>query len=635
MCGVCGIVDLDNSPPIGADELDAMCKTIEHRGPDGTRTMIRDSVAFGHTRLSVIDTETGWQPIANEDGSVFVILNGEIYNFRELRKELEAAGHRFTTASDTEVAVHLYEDDGPDFVKRLEGMFALAIWDEPNRRLVLARDRIGKKPLFYSERAGSLSFASEVKTLAESDRFAGRGSQEIDPVALASYLAYGYVAEPRSIFRGISKLPPAHTLVFDESGLDIRRYWELNQQADDSISLEDAVSETRRQADRAVSSRLISDVPLGFFLSGGLDSSIVVAAAAQASSSRLKTFSIGFEEDSYSELGYARTVADRFDTDHEEFVVTADLIGDLESIVHYADEPFADSSMVPMYYLSRQTRQHVTVALSGDGGDEVFGGYDRYIGLGLARKYHRVPGFIRKGLIGPLAGLIPESPGKRSNLRRVKRLTYPATDSAEQWYSGWMQQFRTESHPAAFTQGFASAIAESDGWSDHMANAFASLAKPPSSRAAQWVDTTTYLPGDLMVKADRMSMAHGLEVRSPFLDHHLVGFASTIPGEYSISGRAGKQILKQAYADLIPDEISRRPKAGFTVPVGEWINGPLRDTTRNLLLAPNAEVSKVIKPEFIVRMVEQHAGRRHNHAIRLWNLICLETWAQTFGVKLG
>ena len=635
MCGVCGIVDLSSSPPIGADELDAMCKTIEHRGPDGTRTMIRDSVAFGHTRLSVIDTETGWQPIANEDGSVFVILNGEIYNFQELRKELEAAGHRFSTASDTEVAVHLYEDDGPDFVKRLDGMFALAIWDEPNRRLVLARDRIGKKPLFYSERPTGIAFASEVKTLAESDRLAGRGSREIDPVALTSYLAYGYVAEPRSIFSGISKLPPAHTLVFDESGLKIQRYWELKPETDSSITLEDAIAETRRLADRAVSSRLISDVPLGFFLSGGLDSSIVVGAAAQASSSKLKTFSIGFDEDTYSELEYARTIANRFDTDHEEFVVTADLIGDLDSIVHYADEPFADSSMVPMYYLSRQTRQHVTVALSGDGGDEVFGGYDRYIGLGLARKYHRIPGFIRKGLIGPLTGLIPESPGKRSNLRRVKRLTHPATDTAVQWYTGWMQQFRTETHPAAFTPGFAEAVATSGGWHDHMSAAFASLDAPETARSAGRVDTTTYLPGDLMVKADRMSMAHGLEVRSPFLDHHLVEFAATIPGEYSITGRSGKQVLKHAYADLIPGEISRRPKAGFTVPVAEWINGPLRDSTRNLLLAPDAEVAKVIRPEYIARMVEQHATRRYNHAVRIWNLICLETWAQSFKVSLA
>ena len=631
MCGVCGIVDLNNSPPIAAEELDAMCKTIEHRGPDGTRTMIRDAVAFGHTRLSVIDTGTGWQPIANEDESVFVILNGEVYNYIELRKQLVAAGHKFTTASDTEVVVHLYEDDGLDFVTRLDGMFAVAIWDETNRRLVLARDRVGKKPLFYSVMNGRLSFASEVKALVET----GRIARNIDPVALASYLTYGYVAEPYSVFTGISKLPPAHTLVYDASGLKVVRYWKPDREPDFSISFDDAAAETRRLTDRAVSSRLISDVPLGFFLSGGLDSSIVVGAAAGASSSKLKTFSIGFEEDSYSELGYARTVAERFDTDHEEFVVTADMARDLESIVRYADEPFADSSMVPMYYLSRQTRQHVTVALSGDGGDEVFGGYDRYIGLGLARKYHSIPGIIRKRLISPLTGMIPESPGKRSNLRRIKRLTHPATATVEQWYVGWMQQFRVESHSAAFTPGFASAIEARGGWTDHMSNAFGRYDNAATARSAQWVDMTTYLPGDLLVKADRMSMAHGLEVRSPFLDHHLVEFASSIPGEYSIRGRAGKQVLKHAYADLVPDEISRRPKAGFTVPVGEWINGPLRDTTRDLLLAPDARVSRVIRAEFIARLVEQHASHRYNHAVRLWNLICLETWAQSFKVSLG
>jgi asparagine synthase (glutamine-hydrolysing) len=608
-----------------------MCKTIEHRGPDGTRTMIRESVAFGHTRLSVIDTETGWQPIANEDESVFVILNGEIYNFQALRKELEAKGHKFETTSDTEAVVHLYEEEGLDFVKRLDGMFSLAVWDEPKNRLILARDRIGKKPLFYSEQNGVFAFASETKTIVES----GRVDRDIDPVALASYLTYGYVPEPQSIFKSISKLPPAHILVFDETGIKTQRYWQLNRESDPSISLEDAVTETRRLTDQAVSSRLISDVPLGFFLSGGLDSSIIVGAAAQAVSSKLKTFSIGFEEDSYSELGYAKTIADRFDTEHEEFVVTADLVSDIESIVRCADEPFADSSMIPMYYLARQTRQHVTVALSGDGGDEVFGGYDRYIGLGLASKYHHTPGFIRKGIVGPLASLIPESPGKRSNFRRIKRLTYPSTDSAEQWYMGWMQQFRPESHSVAFTHSFIAAIAENGGWADHMATAFAELPNPSSPKSAQWVDTTTYLPGDLMVKTDRMSMAHGLEVRSPFLDHHLVDFASTIPCEYSIRGRSGKQVLKRAYANLIPNEISRRPKAGFTVPIGEWINGPLRNSTRDLLLNPSAEVGKVIKPEFIAQMVDQHASRRQNHAVRLWNLICLETWAQTFRVSLG
>ncbi len=634
MCGVCGVVDLNNSPPVREDELSAMCRTIEHRGPDGTRTMIRDSVAFGHTRLSVIDTETGWQPIANEDESIFVILNGEIYNFQSLRKELSDKGHQFRTNSDTEVVVHLYEDEGLGFVERLDGMFALAIWDEPNSRLVLARDRIGKKPLYFSENAGRISFASETKALNSVQT----ESKQIDPSALASYLTYGYVPDPLSIFKGITKLPPAHLLVFDEQGVKIQRYWELSSTTDSTLTREDAVAETRRLADKAVASRLISDVPLGFFLSGGLDSSVVVGAAAQVSSSKLKTFSIGFEEESFSELEYARTIAERFDTDHEEFMVTSDLVGDLESIVRFADEPLADSSMFPTYYLSRQTREHVTVALSGDGGDEVFGGYDRYIGLGLAEKYHRVPGFIRKGLIGPLAGMIPETPGKRSNLRRVKRLTYPATDSAEQWYMGWMQQFRTESHSSAFTPEFAQSVSDNGGWVDHMNTAFVSSANGESrssAKSAQWVDSTTYLPGDLMAKSDRMSMAHGLEVRSPFLDHHLMEFASTIPGNYAYRGKAGKQILKQAYSDLIPSEIINRKKAGFTVPMSEWINGPLRGITHDLLTTQGAEVHKVVNSGFIQQMIKEHADQRSNHAVRLWNLICLETWSKTFGVSLG
>lgn len=634
MCGVCGVIDLDNSPPLREEELSAMCRTIEHRGPDGTRTMIRGGMAFGHTRLSVIDTETGWQPISNEDDSVFVILNGEIYNFQALREELSAKGHKFRTNSDTEVAVHLYEEEGIEFVKRLDGMFALAVWDEPKGRLVLARDRIGKKPLYFTEREGRLAFASETKAL----NAIRTESKQVDPVALASYLTYGYVPDPLSIFKGISKLPPAHLLVFDDSGINIRRYWELGTEIDSTMNREDAVTETRRLTDTAVSSRLVSDVPLGFFLSGGLDSSVVVGSAAQSSSTRLKTFSIGFEEESFSELEYARTIADRFDTDHEEFVVTSDLVGDLEAIVRFGDEPLADSSMFPTYYLSQQTRQHVTVALSGDGGDEVFGGYDRYIGLELANRYHRVPKLIRKGLIAPLSGMIPESKGKRSNLRRLKRLTYPSMDSADQWYRGWMQQFRTESHMRAFTPELTRSLRDNGGWSDHLEAAFSDPRISGNSatvRSAQWVDSTTYLPGDLMAKSDRMSMAYGLEVRSPFLDHHLMEFASTIPGEYSIVGRSGKHILKKAYADLIPSEISNRKKAGFTVPVGDWINGPLRDSTRELLLTPGAEVQKVIQSEFIENMIEEHEARKQSHAVRLWNLICLETWSNTFGVSLG
>ena len=631
MCGVCGIADLNNSPPITVDKLIAMCKTIEHRGPDGTRTMIRDSIAFGHTRLSVIDKETGWQPIANEDGSMFVILNGEIYNFRELRKELIKLGHKFKTTSDTEVVIHLYEEEGNDFVKRLNGMFALAIWDEPKRRLILARDRVGKKPLFYASNGRKLLFASEAKTLVQT----GYVAPNVDPIALTSYLTYGYVPDPLSIFNGISKLPPAHILIYDDSGLRTQRYWELNTTIDRSITAKEAATETRRLTDIAVSSRLISDVPLGFFLSGGLDSSIVVAAAAQMTKSKLKTFSIGFEEKSYSELKFANIISQRFGTDHEEFTVTPDLIGDLESIVRFADEPFADSSMIPMYYLSRQTRQHVTVALTGDGGDEAFGGYDRYIGLKIATKYHKLPSLVRRHLISPITKMIMESPGKKNNLRRIKRLTYPPTESAGQWYMGWMQQIRSETHANAFTPDFVSAISLKGGWKDHMSAAFEKFGSSHTVRSAQWADSITYLPGDLMVKADRMSMAHGLEVRSPFLDHNLLDFASTIPDEHSISGTSGKQILKWAYSDLIPNQISRRPKAGFTVPVGEWIKGPLKDSARDLLLAPNSEIHKIIRSQFIAQMLDEHWNYKQDHAIRLWNLICLETWARTFKVPLA
>tara|TARA_B100001123_G_scaffold219596_1_gene247803 strand:+ start:1315 stop:3213 length:1899 start_codon:yes stop_codon:yes gene_type:complete len=630
MCGICGIVDLDNSPPVTREELSAMCKTIEHRGPDGTRQMIRNSVAFGHTRLSVIDKETGWQPISNEDGSVFVILNGEIYNFAVLRTELIRSGHKFSTASDTEVIVHAYEQYGLKFVEHLDGMFALAIWDQARKRLVLARDRFGKKPLFYAQSANRLSFASEAKTLL----VARDNYREVNPLALCSYLTYGYVPEPMSIFDGILKLPPANLLVFDDSGLTIQQYWELTPTTDSSITPHEAAFETRRLMDKAIASRLISDVPLGFFLSGGLDSSIIVGSAARSTSSQLKTFSIGFEEDSFSELEYARLIAKKFDTDHQEFIVTANNLDDLEMIIRFADEPFADSSMIPMYYLARKTREHVTVALSGDGGDEIFGGYDRYIGLGLARRYQRVPKFIRSGLLSPLLGMIRESPEKRNNLRRLKRLVHPPFDSAEQLYMRWMQQFIVQSHERAFTSDFKANIQTNGVWNDHMAIAFRRFDNPTLVKSAQWVDLTTYLPGDLMVKTDRMSMAHGLEVRSPFLDHHLAEFAERIPAEQSIKSMSGKQTLKRAYSDLIPEEISKRPKSGFTMPIKEWINGQMKDFTHELIMAGDSEVSKVINRGFISGMLEQHHTRKHDHSARIWNLICLEIWAKTFKVSL-
>jgi len=592
--------------------------------------MIRNSVGFGHTRLSVIDKETGWQPISNEDGSIFVILNGEIYNFVTLRTELIRSGHKFSTASDTEVIVHAYEQYGLKFVEHLDGMFALAIWDQTRKQLVLARDRFGKKPLFYAQSAHRLSFASEAKTLL----VARDNYREVNPSALCSYLTYGYVPEPMSIFDGILKLPPAHLLVFDDSGLKIQQYWELTRTTDGSITPEEAEFETRRLMDKAITSRLISDVPLGFFLSGGLDSSIIVGSAARSTSSQIKTFSIGFEEDSFSEVEYARLIAKSFDTDHQEFIVTANNLDDLETIIRFADEPFADSSMIPMYYLARETREHVTVALSGDGGDEIFGGYDRYIGLGLARKYQRVPKLIRRGLFSPLLGMIRESPEKRSNLRRLKRLVHPSFDSAEQLYMGWMQQFLVQSHKRAFTSDFKATIETKGVWNDHMAIAFQRFDNPTLVKSAQWVDLTTYLPGDLMVKSDRMSMAHGLEVRSPFLDHHLAEFAARIPAEQSIRSMSGKQTLKRAYSNLIPEEISKRPKSGFTMPIKEWINGQMKDFTHELLMAGDSEVSKVINREFISRMLEQHQARKHDHSARLWNLVCLEIWAKTFKVSL-
>ena len=627
MCGITGAVDFTTAEPITTEVLDSMCKSIEHRGPDGTRKMLRQHLAFGHTRLSVIDTEGGWQPISNEDNSIYVILNGEIYNYQKLRRSLEKLGHTFKTASDTEVIVHLYEERENQFVKELDGMFAIAIFDERKKRLVLARDRIGKKPLFYSIERNQLIFASELKALQPALK-----SREINHASLREYLTYGYVGAPSSILDGVQKLPPGNLLEFSQNGRKIERYWNLDSNIDSDISFEEACSQVRERVDQAVKSRQISDVPLGFFLSGGIDSSITVASAATTMARTLKTFSIGFEEQSFSELPHARNIAERFSTEHEEFIVKPDLIGDISNIVKAADEPFADSSMIPMYYLSRQTRKHVTVAISGDGGDEAFSGYDRYYGISLAENFYRTPHLIRRGLIGPIACRIPEQPGKRSNLRRLKRLAFPAMASPDEWYRGWMQQFRVETHNDVFTTDFMKKDSVSE-WRDRNIALFTS--KEPGDRRARLADIGTYLPNDLMVKADRMSMAFALEVRSPFLDHRLLEFSSSLPEKYLRSNRNGKRILKAAYADLIPPEIANRPKEGFTVPIATWINGPLKSTIRDHLLAGSAQVSRIVEPTYIDRMLYEHTNMKHDHSIRLWNLFCLETWANEFRVTLS
>jgi asparagine synthase (glutamine-hydrolysing) len=629
MCGICGIVSYGSPPPV-QDELSAMCSTIEHRGPDGTRIDIRGRIGFGHTRLSVIDLETGWQPISNESGSVRVICNGEIYNFRELRQQLQDSGHRFSTNSDTETIVHLYEDDGLRFVRRLNGMFAIALWDEDRQRLVLARDRIGKKPLYYSDTGSEVVFASEVKAIAAN----GRAQARVDPVSLDTYLTYGWIPAPRSIYRDIKKVAPA-TVMWNEDGKwQSERYWDLQFTGANKASVDELAEEVWLRVREATKRRLVSDVPLGYLLSGGVDSGAIVSAAADQSSERIKTFSIGFDNRSFDELPQAALVAKRYETDHHELTVETNISDTLDQAVWASDEPMADSSSLPMYLVSQLTRASVTVALTGDGGDEAFSGYRRYYGIRFADWYNKVPKSIRKRVFGPLAQRLPESGQKIDRASQIKRFTQPATAEPEERYAGWFHMFPTSLKGSIYSDKFVSILDNEGRDPDPMLTAFGKATALDRTQAAQWVDTMTYLPSDLMVKADRMSMAHGLELRSPFLDHELLEFAATIPTSLKVRGFKTKWILKKAFEKDLPPEITNRPKEGFTPPVADWIRGELRESTEHALLSSDSSVSKLFRREYLQRLFDDHLASKAESTNRIWTLLCLESWSRQFSADL-
>jgi asparagine synthase (glutamine-hydrolysing) len=584
-------------------------------------------MGFGHTRLSVIDLETGWQPISNEDQTVSVICNGEIYNYQELRTRLLGRGHKFRTNSDTETIVHLYEDEGLDFVKNLHGMFAIALWDEPRQRLVLTRDRIGKKPLFYLDTSQEIVFASELKAIAASSRV----SLDVDPTALDTYLTYGWIPAPQSVFKNVKKVPPA-TVMWNEAGQwRSDKYWDLRfTTTDRSLDERNLAFEVRTRVRKATERRLVSDVPLGYLLSGGVDSAAIVSAAADLSSSRIKTFSIGFDSKSFDELPYAMLVAERYDTDHHELTVGTNIADILDKSVWAADEPFADPSALPMYLVSELTRQSVTVALTGDGGDEAFGGYRRYYGIKFAEWYDRVPKLLRSRVLGPIASRLPESGQKIDRVSQLKRFTIPATANPEERYVGWLQIFPQSLKGTAYSEEFASLLDDCGRASDPMLEAFVEVQDLDRTQAAQWVDTMTYLPNDLMVKADRMSMAHGLELRSPFLDHELLEFAATIPTRMKVNGFKTKWVLKKAFENDLPQQIISRPKEGFTPPVADWIRGDLRKLAEYSILDTDSNISKLFRSEYLERLMGDHLSGRVDSTNRIWSLMCLESWSRQF-----
>jgi asparagine synthase (glutamine-hydrolysing) len=618
MCGIAGRIDFSGEAE--PETLDAMLEAMVHRGPHSRGRLIDEGVALGMQRLAIIDVLGGDQPIFNEDRSVAVVMNGEIYNFQTLRRTLSERGHRFATRSDTEVLVHLYEDHGEDLVTHLRGMFAFALWDRRRRALLLGRDRLGKKPLFLCRRGHTITFASELFALLQDDSI----SREPDERAIASYLTLQYVPHSRCAVRGVEKLAPAHTLWIDRAGIRSRRYWTLRRGETPTRSPDDLAEELRHRLWEATRERLVSDVPLGAFLSGGIDSSAVVAAMATQTSEPVKTFSIGFPDDpAYDELRFARMVAERYGTDHHEFDVRPDAIGIAERLARHYGEPYADSSAIPSFCLAEMTARHVTVALNGDGGDESFAGYRRYVMNDLSARFSSVPAGVR-GLLPRLLSPLGEGSDLSGTRARVSRFARTLPFAPDERYARWMSACDPEERARMFAPEFLNAL---DGWepAESIQSAWRASEGTVLERMLQ-VDIATYLPDDLLVKMDIATMANSLEARSPFLDHRLVEFAASLPPRLKLRGREGKVLLKRALADHLPGEILSRRKMGFGVPLARWFREDLRDLPREMLLDPGARVARYVRGDSVARMLREHAAQTADHSTKLWILLQLEMW---------
>ncbi len=623
MCGIAGQVRADGAP-VEEALIARMCAAQAHRGPDSRGLHVEGEVGLGIQRLRVIDLDTGDQPVANEDDSVVVVLNGEIYNYAELRAELLRAGHRLATKGDTEVIAHLYEEHGVECLSRLHGMFCFALWDKRRDRLFLARDRVGKKPLFYSLRGGVLSFASELRALLQDPAV----PREVDPAAIDAYLAYGYVPAPLSAFAGVRKLPPAHRLVLERGAARIERYWRLDYSAKRPVSDLDELHERIRAALRkAVRRRLVADVPVGAFLSGGIDSSAVVAAMAEQSSEPVKTFSIGFADEAVNELPRARLIAECFGAEHHELMVEPDAVAMLPKLVRHYGEPFGDHSALACFYLAQLAREHVTVALNGDGGDESFAGYQRYTSNMLAARLERLPAGLR-GAIAAAGRGIPAPADARALRSRGQRFAARLGGTREQRYLAQVQIFDAAARGALYTPEFARET-EPRAAEEVLLGPWREADGAELLDQLLEVDATVYLPGDLLAKIDIATMAFSLEARSPLLDHELMELAASIPPEHKARGARRKIALKGALRDWVPDAILDGPKQGFELPVARWLRADLAPYAREVLLDPGAAARGWIEPAAVEGLIEAHAAGRADHGRRLWALLTLELWADS------
>lgn len=644
MCGICGLIRTRPARPGEPDllhVLQRMQSRLRHRGPDdqGQLGPLRfsdprgappSSIALGHCRLSIIDLHTGQQPIANEDESIHLVANAEIYNFRELTTELESHNHRFRTRADVECILHLYEEHGEACFQHIHGMFAIALWDSRQHRLLLARDRLGKKPLWYHHGTERFAFASELAALLEVPGI----ERTIDYSALDHYLTLQYIPAPLSIFTSVRKLPPAHYLVWKHGDVRTVPYWRLAPEPllgpwPETV-LEESCRQVRQLLEQAVARRMVADVEVGAFLSGGLDSSLVVALMSRHSDKPVKTFSIGFEQQAYNELPFARLMAEHCRTEHHEFTVRPDALAILPSLLRHYGEPYADSSAIPTYYLARMTREHVKVALNGDGGDESFAGYPRYKAMKLAAILDRLPRGARSAAAA-IARTLPAPFESKSYWRRLRKFLTYLPHRPEARYVRYVSIFAPELRQALYTLHTLEQVnAAGPPAEEFLLHAFAQFAGGDIVRRAALVDIFTYLPGDLLVKIDIATMANSLETRSPFFDSDLVSYAATLPSEFKLRGWTSKHLLKCAFVDLVPPQILHRKKMGFGVPMANWLRGDLQPFLRDTLLSETAARRAFFRHEVVRSLVERHCTGRENYADQLWALLCFELWCRAF-----
>jgi asparagine synthase (glutamine-hydrolysing) len=621
MCGIAGVVSTTRESNITEALVHHMCEQIVYRGPDDEGLYVADGAGLGMRRLSIIDLSGGHQPVFNEDRSSWVVFNGEIYNFPGLRPELESRGHHFRSHTDTEVIIHLYEEMGAECVKKLRGMFALAIYDKTKRKLILARDRLGKKPLHYALHQGNLYFASEIKSiLAVVPELA-----EVNSQGLLEYLYYGYVPDPITAYTGIHKLAPGHLLEFQEGKIRIRQYWDLPEyNTHPPKNEQECLEELEQRLFEATKIRLISDVPLGAFLSGGIDSSTVVALMARASSAPVKTFSIGFKKDDFNESNYARIVATKFNTEHHEMILEPDVVQTVAHLTSSLEEPFGDSSMLPTYYVSQMARQHVTVALSGDGGDEMFGGYDRYRIHADRRVFEHIPGWARKFYRDQLLPRLP-------NRMRGRRFSYNVSLPWQERYIDHLAFLPSfERDTPLLSQDFREILNRSDDPANVLRRYFAQApAKDPVDQLL-YVDTKTYMVADILTKVDRMSMLNSLEVRVPILDHVFVEWVAGLPPEWKLRGNQQKYILRKLAERVgVPREVIYRQKQGFSLPLVHWMRHELKDMLM-ILLEPRTLERGYFAAAGIRKLMDDHLVRGKTMTGRIWRLLMFELWHRNF-----